>query len=98
MIPTGPDGPRCLQRPELFGRYGVEPPKGVLLWGPPGTGKTRLAAAAAANAEAALFVINGPDLVSAFYGHSEQSLKVGTCKGLAVYCRFWMPNFVYSSA
>lgn len=60
----------------MFGRYGVEPPKGVLLWGPPGTGKTRLAAATAANAEAAFFVINGPDLISAFYGHSEQSLKV----------------------
>lgn len=65
-----------MQDPGLFARYGVQPPRGVLLWGPPGTGKTRLAAAMAAAAGAAFFVINGPDIVSAFYGHSEQGLRV----------------------
>ena len=63
------------QRPELFRRYGVRPPRGALLHGPPGTGKTALARAAAASAGAALFVLNGPDVVSEFYGDSEAGLR-----------------------
>lgn len=65
----------CLQSPELFKRYGVRPPRGALLHGPPGTGKTALARAAAAAAGAALFVLNGPDVVSEFYGDSEAGLR-----------------------
>ena len=64
------------QDPGLFLKYGVQPPRGVLLWGPPGSGKTRLAAATAASANATLLVINGPDLVSAYYGHSEAGIRV----------------------
>ena len=64
----------CPQAPQLFARFGVRPPRGVLLWGPPGTGKTGLARAAAADAGARLFVLNGPDVVSEFYGASEAGL------------------------
>ncbi|KAK9825828.1 hypothetical protein WJX81_000622 [Elliptochloris bilobata] len=63
-----------LQAPALFERFGVRPPRGVLLWGPPGTGKTGLARAAAADARARLLVLNGPDVVSEFYGASEAGL------------------------
>lgn len=65
------------QRPELFRRYGVRPPRGALLHGPPGTGKTALARAAVAAAGATLFVLNGPDVVSEFYGDSEAGLRGG---------------------
>lgn len=64
-----------LQKPELFTRCGVRPPRGVLLWGPPGTGKTRLARAAAAEAGASLLVVRGPELVTAAVGESEAALK-----------------------
>ena len=64
-----------LSRPELFERCGVRPPRGVLLWGPPGTGKTRLARAAAASANAALLVVRGPELVTAAVGESEAALR-----------------------
>ena len=64
-----------LARPELFERRGVRPPRGVLLWGPPGTGKTRLARAAAASANAALLVVRGPELVTAAVGESEAALR-----------------------
>ena len=64
------------QVPELFARFGLQAPRGILLWGPPGTGKTRLACAAAAEAKASLLVLNGPDVVSAFYGDSEAGLRV----------------------
>ena len=64
-----------LSRPELFERCGVRPPRGVLLWGPPGTGKTRLARAAAAAARAALLVVRGPELVTAAVGESEAALR-----------------------
>ena len=59
----------------------------MLLWGPPGCGKTRLAAATAATAGVPLFVLNGPDVVSAFYGHSEAGLRVtlSTCSVSAVH-------------
>eukprot|EP00873_Tetraselmis_striata_P008262 jgi/Tetstr1/428526/TSEL_001856.t1 len=63
-----------LRRPELLKSYGVPAPGGLLLHGPPGTGKTLLARAAAADAGAALFVVNGPDVVSEFYGESEAGL------------------------
>ena len=68
----------CAQAPALFARFGVSPPRGVLLWGPPGTGKTGLARAAAADARARLFVLNGPDVVSEFYGDSEAGLLVNS--------------------
>lgn len=67
-----------LKFPHLFTRYNIRPPRGVLLWGPPGTGKTCLARGAAAEVDVPLFVINGPDVVSEFYGESEASLQ-GTC-------------------
>ena len=55
---------------------GLRPPRGVLLHGPPGTGKTMLACAAAADAGARLFVLNGPDIISEFVGESEAGLQV----------------------
>ncbi|KAK9807627.1 hypothetical protein WJX72_004612 [[Myrmecia] bisecta] len=63
-----------LKMPQLFERYHIRPPRGVLLYGPPGTGKTCLARAAAADAHVPLFVLNGPDVVSAYYGESEDGL------------------------
>ena len=67
-----------LKFPQLFRRYNMRPPRGVLLWGPPGTGKTCLARAAAAEVGVPLFVINGPDVISQFYGESEAGLS-GMC-------------------
>ncbi len=64
-----------LKHPELFERLGIEPPKGVLLYGPPGTGKTLIAKAVANESGAAFFTINGPEVVSKFYGESEARLR-----------------------
>ena len=64
-----------LRYPELFTRLGVDPPRGVLLHGPPGTGKTRLARAVANESEAAFFVINGPEIMGSAYGESEKKLR-----------------------
>ncbi|ADI31223.1 CDC48 family AAA ATPase [Staphylothermus hellenicus] len=64
-----------LRHPELFRRLGIEPPKGILLYGPPGTGKTLLAKAVANEAEAYFIAINGPEIISKFYGESEQRLR-----------------------
>mmetsp|Transcript_9348 Transcript_9348/g.28123 ORF Transcript_9348/g.28123 Transcript_9348/m.28123 type:complete len:1086 (-) Transcript_9348:370-3627(-) len=64
-----------LQAPELFAQYGISAPRGVLLHGPPGCGKTVLAAAAAAEAGATLFLLNGSDVVSEAVGESEQGLR-----------------------
>ncbi len=64
-----------LRHPELFKRLGIEPPKGVLLHGPPGTGKTLLARAVANETEASFYVLSGPEIMSKFYGESEQRLR-----------------------
>ena len=64
-----------LRYPELFTRLGVDPPKGVLLHGPPGTGKTRLAQAVANESDAEFFIINGPEIMGSAYGESEQRLR-----------------------
>ncbi len=64
-----------LKHPELFERLGIHPPKGVLLHGPPGTGKTLIARAVANEAGANFFSINGPEIMSKYYGQSEQKLR-----------------------
>ncbi len=64
-----------LRHPELFERLGVEAPKGVLLHGPPGTGKTLLARAVASETQANFTAISGPEIVSKFYGQSEENLR-----------------------
>ncbi len=64
-----------LRHPELFERLGVEAPKGVLLHGPPGTGKTLLAKAVASETQANFTAISGPEIVSKFYGQSEENLR-----------------------
>ncbi len=64
-----------LRHPELFERLGVEPPKGVLLYGPPGTGKTLLAKAVANEAGANFISISGPEIMSKWYGQSEENLR-----------------------
>ncbi|TKJ17543.1 AAA family ATPase [Candidatus Woesearchaeota archaeon B3_Woes] len=64
-----------LKYPEIFDKLGIEPPKGVLLHGPPGTGKTLLAKAVANESDTHFAVINGPEIMSKFYGESEQNLR-----------------------
>ncbi|MDI9642370.1 MAG: CDC48 family AAA ATPase [Archaeoglobaceae archaeon] len=64
-----------LKHPELFQRLGIEPPKGVLLHGPPGTGKTLIAKAVANEVDAHFISISGPEIMSKFYGESEQRLR-----------------------
>ncbi len=64
-----------LKHPEVFERLGIEPPKGVLLHGPPGTGKTLLAKAVANETNANFLFINGPEIMSKFYGESEQNIR-----------------------
>ncbi|HEY5605804.1 MAG TPA: CDC48 family AAA ATPase [Thermoplasmata archaeon] len=64
-----------LRHPELFERLGVEAPKGVLLHGPPGTGKTLLAKAVASETNANFYSISGPEIMSKFYGQSEENLR-----------------------
>ncbi|MCL7383295.1 MAG: CDC48 family AAA ATPase [Thaumarchaeota archaeon] len=64
-----------LKYPELFERLGIEAPKGVLLYGPPGTGKTLLAKAVANEVNANFYAINGPEIMSKFYGESEERLR-----------------------
>jgi transitional endoplasmic reticulum ATPase len=64
-----------LRHPELFQRLGVDPPKGVLLHGPPGTGKTRLAKAVANESDASFFHIAGPEIMGSAYGESEKRLR-----------------------
>ncbi len=64
-----------MKHPEIFNRLGVEPPKGVLLHGPPGTGKTLLAKAVANETEANFVLLNGPEIMSKFYGESEKKIR-----------------------
>ncbi|KAG8592820.1 hypothetical protein GDO81_000636 [Engystomops pustulosus] len=64
-----------LKQPELFKSYGIPPPRGVLLYGPPGTGKTLIARAIANEVGAHVSVINGPEIMSKFYGESEARLR-----------------------
>ncbi|MDP2925148.1 MAG: CDC48 family AAA ATPase [Nanoarchaeota archaeon] len=64
-----------LKHPNVFERLGIEPPKGVLLHGPPGTGKTLLAKAVANESEANFLLLNGPEIMSKFYGESEKRLR-----------------------
>jgi transitional endoplasmic reticulum ATPase len=64
-----------LRYPEIFERLGVDPPKGVLLHGPPGTGKTRLARAVANESDASFFHIAGPEVMGSAYGESEKRLR-----------------------
>ncbi|PIO04354.1 ATPase [Candidatus Woesearchaeota archaeon CG08_land_8_20_14_0_20_47_9] len=64
-----------LKHPEIFERLGVTPPKGVLLHGPPGTGKTLIAKAVANETNSNFSLINGPEIMSKYYGQSEQNLR-----------------------
>ncbi len=64
-----------LKHPELFERLGVEAPKGVLLHGPPGTGKTLLAKAVANETNANFYSLSGPEIMSKYYGESEENLR-----------------------
>jgi transitional endoplasmic reticulum ATPase len=64
-----------MRHPELFKRLGIEPPKGVLLHGPPGTGKTLIAKAVANEIDAHFTTISGPEIMSKYYGESEEQLR-----------------------
>lgn len=64
-----------LKNPALFLKYGLKPPRGVLLFGPPGTGKTLIARAVAHETGAHAIIVNGPEVVSKFYGETEQKLR-----------------------
>jgi transitional endoplasmic reticulum ATPase len=64
-----------LKHPELFDRLGIDAPKGVLLHGPPGTGKTMLAKAVANESDAYFISINGPEIMSKYYGESERAIR-----------------------
>jgi transitional endoplasmic reticulum ATPase len=64
-----------MKHPEVFERLGIGAPKGVLLTGPPGTGKTLLARAVASETESNFFSINGPEIMSKFYGESEKQIR-----------------------
>ena len=64
-----------IKHPDVFNRLGIDPPKGVLLHGPPGTGKTLIAKAVANESGANFYTINGPEIMSKFYGQSEENLR-----------------------
>ncbi|MDL2260788.1 CDC48 family AAA ATPase [Methanimicrococcus sp. OttesenSCG-928-J09] len=64
-----------LRHPEVFEKLGIEPPKGVLLYGPPGTGKTLIARAVANEVNAYFDTISGPEIISKYYGDSEEKLR-----------------------
>ena len=64
-----------MRHPEIFQTLGIDPPKGVLLLGPPGCGKTLLARAVANESDTNFFSINGPEIISKFYGESEEKLR-----------------------
>ena len=64
-----------LRHPELFARLGVEPHSGILLYGPPGCGKTLLAKVLASESEATMYSINGPEIMNKYYGETEARLR-----------------------
>ncbi|MBI2667357.1 CDC48 family AAA ATPase [Candidatus Woesearchaeota archaeon] len=64
-----------LRYPELFQKLGIDPPKGILLYGPPGSGKTLLAKAVANESEANFMLINGPEIMNKYYGESEKRVR-----------------------
>lgn len=64
-----------LKYPQIFARLGIDPPKGVLLYGPPGCGKTLLARAVANETDANFYSISGPEIIDKFYGQSEAKLR-----------------------
>ena len=64
-----------LRHPELFVRLGIEPHSGVLLYGPPGCGKTLLAKVLASESDARMFSINGPEIMNKYYGETEAKLR-----------------------
>jgi len=64
-----------MRHPEIFSKLGIDPPKGVLLYGPPGTGKTLIAKAVASESGAYFIPIAGPEVISKYYGESEQRLR-----------------------
>ena len=64
-----------MKHPEVFKRLGISPPKGVLLYGPPGCGKTLLAKAVATESDAHFIALNGPEIMSKWYGQSEENLR-----------------------
>lgn len=64
-----------LTRPDLFKHFGLKPPRGILLHGPPGTGKTHLARAIASSTRSSILVVNGPELSSAYHGETESKLR-----------------------
>ena len=64
-----------MRHPELFARLGISPPKGLLLYGPPGTGKTLLARVVANETDAHFITLSGPEIMSKFYGQSEENLR-----------------------
>ncbi|MBN1170453.1 CDC48 family AAA ATPase [Candidatus Micrarchaeota archaeon] len=64
-----------LRHPEIFERLGIDPPKGVLLYGAPGTGKTLLAKAVANESDANFYYVGGPEIISKYVGESEERLR-----------------------
>ena len=64
-----------LKHPEIFEKLGIQPPAGVLLHGPPGSGKTLLAKAVANESEANFILVNGPEIMNKFYGESERKIR-----------------------
>jgi len=64
-----------LRHPEVFSKIGIEPHKGILLFGPPGCGKTLIAKALATESNANFFIINGPEIVNKYYGETESKLR-----------------------
>jgi transitional endoplasmic reticulum ATPase len=64
-----------LRSPEAFAQLGIEAPRGIILYGPPGTGKTLIAKALSNEVGAQFFALQGPEIVSAFYGESERQLR-----------------------
>ena len=64
-----------LRHPQLFKSLGIKPPKGLLMYGPPGSGKTLIARAVANETGAFFFLINGPEIMSKMAGESEDNLR-----------------------